>query len=336
MIIKSAKKNNLSKRDLIRERDAKLVDYNAKLDAYNQQVRAYDNDYKLNIDSAVSKIKKYLSPEIDAFDHPVEVSVKDYTTTGYTTDTRYYVKLSYVSRKPTTWHSSSGVPASGGGHTMGISFTYIISTREHVVRNDDGSVCRTEDGGIVHEISVDKSPQIVADFLESDDYATLLAMHNLFTKIDTVDWVEFLEGVLSNAPEKNKYVTLDMPIEPSEINELNDAIDYSTIERTAGSGAWVKVAVRREQSYVSWSSHSKYPGVQGIGWVRIISATGAYFTFNFLKIYKDYHREYWNPSDIEKAMSRECRLKKSYFTLIKPIEMMTTEELKEYNESDNT
>ena len=337
MIIKSAKQHKPSRGELVKLRNEKLADYNSKLDAYNQQVTSYQDTYNLNVESTIKKVREYLSPEIDGFDHPVEIAVKEY---GYNSR-RYYVRLSYSSGSKMAYKSNGPILDAHSGYIKGISWSLVISTKLQPRLNADGSIYRDADGNKEVTVIVDKNPNIDADFLESDDYATLLAMYKLFTKIDTVDWASLLEETLVNTPSEHDYITLEEPVRPADLDSIEEGISYYEIERTMNSDSWVKVKIRRESSF-NW--RSAYHDVIGRGWVRVTHATDSYFTFHFLKIYQEGYggnqHDVWeySASDIEEALSQECRLKKSYFTLIKPVEYMSTDELLEFskgNEDNN-
>ena len=97
------------------------------------------------------------------------------------------------------------------------------------------------------------------------------------------------------------------------------------IDRIIGKDLWVKVNIIRERSYDRWSYSSKYPGLDGIGWIQVVSSTPAYYTFHWLK--DEYHRQLFSVREISRASSEQYTLKKNSTQLIQPVEYRSTEDL---------
>lgn len=301
---------------LLREKSQYLANYDKNKATYDEQKTKFEEavtNYSSNMETF---IKSFLSAELDKLPNTT-VSVKKANINS--TSAMYYIVLEHKSSREAEYQSRDYEYHISGGSKRGISWKFSIYLKDNKSYDDQGQ-------WVTHRV-LNKVPEIVADIMDSNDYAELQATYNLFTKIDTIDWEAVINQINNSVPKKENYVTVENP-GYKDTSKWDDAISAYNLNRIVGKDAWIKVNIIREDSYDRWNSTNA--GVDGTGWIRIKSATDKFYVFNWLE---DRYSNRSNKSNgflksyVEGALTRTYKLKKIYIHPLEPIEYSSTEDL---------
>ena len=298
MFIKASQKSKL-----IRKRQSVIDKYNTQKAKYEEEYIKYKSDYDTYTSRMAVSIGELLADELRALPFPaIEVKRNSYN--------EYSISI-FNKKNPNMPYKTGGSYSIGNdrGEYKGISWCLYI----YFIKDLEGNV------------TVSKDPRIFVDKINSDDLPVLQATYNLFSKVDTIDWQSILTKLSNDVPKKEDYVTTQDP-GYLDTREYDEKIKNYDISRIVGKDLWVKVNIRREDSYDRWSSYCNAPGVDGRGWVKVLSESDKFYTFNWLDLGNGSNDEF-KPEYIEKQLRKKYRLKKIYFDTIKPIEYLTTEDL---------
>lgn len=278
---------------------------------YEGQVAKYREDAS-NYSSDMEKfISAFLSSELANLPN---AKIQVLKSESRDEENMYFIKISYKSDKlkdeikNRRRNFDFDIPS---GEYRGFNWKYTIRLAGQTVESESGNE---------YVYVVDKNPFIDADILDASDYQELRYTYELFEKMETIDWSIILNKINSSVPKEDDYITTPHPgrYDTSKWDEKIKEYDFN---RIIGKDIWIQVRVDREESYDRWSS---LVPVDGIGWAKIISSTPKFFIFNWLEGKRDtYHS--W---EITRALDRNFKLKKAYFSALEPLEYITTEDLK--------
>ena len=301
---------------LIRERTKYVNDYNAKKAKYDEQVNKFETDKRNYASNMEDFLKAFLSAELQNLPGAqvrVEMS-KDH----HKDDPEYYVRL-FNNPKVTNedgekrYRESDYYHDVNSGYYNGFKWTFAI----YIKTEYDGY---DENGNRKYKKTLQKAPQINANVIDANDYDTLKYTYELFAKIETIDWESIINKINSSVPQRDNYVTEPNP-GYMDTSDYDKQITHYTIARVMGKDIWVKVQINREESYDSYNSSN--PGVDGWGWIRVLSATDKFYTFNWLKG----DRTSFESDTVQRALRRQIRMKKIYIKPHEPVEYMSTEDI---------
>lgn len=305
---------------LIRERNKYVADYNAKKAKYDEQIAQFKSA-RDNYSSDMEKfVASFLSAELEKLPG---TSLKVMKEDTYRSD-KYFISITYRSSKRRefdstgkrlTYKYSDSAHKQEGGEYQGVSWNFAIylETKEQVSNN----------GEHTQEVVVKKSPRIEISYLDSNDYEELQATYALFSKIDTIDWQTVLDHINSGVPTQDKYVSAPAP-GYKDTSKWDESITNYNIKRIIGKDIWIKVYIRREESYDRYNSNNA--GVDGDGWIKVDSATDKFYIFNWLanRYSSD---DVFDKNKVDSALRHTYKLKKIYIEPAEPIEYMSTAEL---------
>lgn len=307
---------------LIRERSNYVADYEARKGRYDEQVNRFKRDKQNYASDMENFIKAFLSQELANLPG-AEVQVKDTTSYPYNT-LEYYIRIYNNPDKGEERRYREGEYKYDvtSGNYSGFKWNFVI----YIKTERDGY---DEDGAVKYKRTLKKAPTITCNVLESDDYETLKYTYDLFHKIDTIDWEAVINKINSGVPVEDEYVTEPNPGR-MDTSSYDAAITHYTVARIIGKDIWIKVDIKREESYDRWNSTNA--GVDGVGWIQVMSATEKFYTFHWL----DGDRDIFDSGDIQRALRKQVKLKKIYIHPIEPTEYQTTEDLtRQYRPSIN-
>lgn len=302
---------------LVRERTKYVNDYNARKSRYDEQVQKFDEDSQNYASNMEDFIKAFLASELNNL--PGTTLQVLALRGGSDDELQYYVKMfykpPYIDSDNRRYRNSNYKVDVDSGYDNGFRWTFTI----YIESKRDGY---NEDGTAKWNKSLVKAPTINANIISADDYQALKYTYELFAKIETIDWQAILDKINSSVPKREEYVT-----EPNpgylDTSDYDKAITHYDIARVMGkdTDTWIKVKIKREESYDSYNSTN--PGVDGDGWIRVLSATDKFYTFNWLSG----SNSSFSQDKITRALRYTVKLKKIYIFPVKPVEYATTEDL---------
>lgn len=297
---------------LLRERAKYVEDYEARKGRYDEQVNLFERDKANYASDMENYVKTFLSDELAKLPG-TNVSVK--TTTNRENDLEYYVFIYYSPDKGDSkkYRDRDYYHDVSSGYYNGFKWNFTI----YIKTEFDGY---DENGNSKYIKTLEKAPVINANIVDATDYEALKYTYELFSKIETLDWEAIINKINSSVPERDKYVTEPNPGR-MDTSSYDAAITHYTISRIIGKDIWIKVDIKREESYDRWNSN--YGGVDGWGWIQVISATEKFYTFHWL----EGDRAAFDVGDVARAQRRDIKLKKIYIYPQEPVEYATTEEL---------
>lgn len=306
---------------LLRERQNYIDTYNTKKSTYEAQVKKYKEDTEGYTDNMKGFVTAFLSAEIAQLPG-LDLKVKEASSTPL--DERYYIYMYYRSSKRSKqqdkWTSGNYTYDVDSGRLKGLNWSFSIYIQSE--RQEDGSFARV----------VKKNPIIEANVLDSNDYFELKATYDLFAKIDTIDWDSVISHICNSAPKKEEIITEPNPGYFST-QDWDTKIAQYEINRIIGKELWLKVKINREESYDRYNSNN--PGVDGDGWVMILSQTDKFYFFHWIPSrYDDEEAPRYTKYKIERALEETYRLKKVYFKPTHPVQYATTKDLTEVQKPD--
>jgi len=319
---------------LIRERKNYLDNYNKQLSEHRAQRAAYEEAASNYSSDMEAYIKTLLESDMVALPEGIQISVKqsDYRRDEYA----YYIVVRYISNKskyddPKYRYSNSGRDINSG-RVRGFNwkFTSYLQVKE---QKDE------ETGEVKNVTTVETSTNISADLLETDDIEALKVTYDVFSKLKSINWDDVLMKINTGIPVEENFITTENPGH-IDTSKWDDAITAYNLSRTMGKDLWVKVIINREDSYDRYNSNN--PGVDGRGWINLVSATDKFYTFYWLECrYND--SDSFSLAQIQSATRRTVKLKKIYISVMEPVEYLTTAELtstpipslKDLEENDN-
>lgn len=303
--------------NILRERTKYVNDYNNRKQQYREQSEKFNSEYSGYVNRVTENVKELFKDNMAALPGlKLEVDKSLHNHAG-----AYTIVLWYDDPKqknPERVKSKTGY-----SQKRGVSWKYFIYL--------EGTDTYKEDGSHEWVFQLRKEPEFYGQLLDSTDYPTLRATLDLFDKIETIDWEELLYRIYNEVPKYKDYVTV---ADPGYLNTkpYDHQIDQYDLSRIIGKDIWIKVDIEREQSYDRWSDYSNSPGVDGVGWIKILSQTEKFYTFLWLSDgdkLRDIPVTSFALSRVNRAMQNSHKLKKIYFKVKRPLEYYTTEELKE-------
>lgn len=305
MIIRASERTRL-----LREKDAYVQKYNEQKTAWESEKAKFKEDSDNYINKVAEELKSLVAYDLAKLPGAVfEVKHDSYTSRGNT----YFIYMSYRSPKadnPTRYRNAK----SYSNDFRGFYWTYYIYLYFDY---------NTE------TLSLRKEPQIRTELLEADDFEVMKATYELFSKIEVIDWDTLLRKVNNEVPKEDDYVKTPNP-GYMDTRPWDEKIDNYDVTRIVGKDTWIKVQIHREESYDRWSDYSNAKGVDGTGWIKVESQTDKFYTFNWLSCRdREGSDDNFSENQVTRALRYTYRLKKIYFSIVKPIQYMTTEELTE-------
>lgn len=304
---------------LLKARQNYIDTYYDKKNAYDAQITEFNEkaeDYKTKMKEFVSA---FLSAELAALPGTeISIDVSKATRDAI----RYYIIIRHKSTKSDKPKYKYGEYSYDvdSGHLKGLNWKFVIYLKTE----------KAEDGS--SNIVTSKNVNINADVLEADDYADLKATYDLFAKIDTIDWNTIISRIAEDAPKREDTVTAPDPGRYSTY-EWDTAIDQYDFDRIIGKDIWIRVKINREESYDRYNSNN--PGVDGDGWVMILSQTDKFYFFHWISSrYDEEEAPRYSKYKIEHALVETYRLKKVYFKPKHPVQYATTKDLTEVQKPD--
>lgn len=305
---------------LIKERKKYVDDYNARKSAHDAQVNQFQtasNNYSADMESFISA---FLYQELANFPE-AKLEVKKSSENRYTNESDYFIKFSYGSNKRADSKRYSGdyLHNVEEGRYQGFNWSYVI-----FIRTETKSVYNYDrhDYDRTHTKILNKVPTINANILESEDLEILKKTYSLFAKIETIDWQSILDRINTGVPKESDFITTKDPGR-LDTSEYDTAITDYNIARIIGKDIWIRVNITREESYDRWSSYSTNPGVDGVGWIKVSSATPKYYLFNWIEGNGGSYRK----QDVLKSLRKTIKMKKIYIKPEMPIMYQSTEDL---------
>jgi len=306
---------------LIRERQKYVDDYNAKKAEYDTQVEQFQTasaNYSTDMENFIGA---FLSNELSALPG-AKLSVQVSDKNSYTKENDYYIKLSYTSSKrdDSKYMQRDYNHHVDSGNYKGLSWVYNIFIR---TTTDSHWNQETREYEYTNTNVLEKVPEIRANLLQSDDLEVLRKTYELFAKIETIDWQSVLDKINSSVPKEEDFIKSKNP-GYLDTSSYDEQITNYNIARIIGKDMWIKVDIKREESYDRYSDWSTNPGVDGKGWVKVISATPKFYTFNWI----GGNYTTFPTSTVDKALRRTYRMKKIYIKPVTPIQYQSTDDLR--------
>lgn len=306
---------------LIRERTKYVNDFTAKKTKYNDQVlkfKAASDNYSSDMEKF---IEAFVSKELSAIPGAT-LSVKRASENYYTSESDYYVVFKYSSERKSDskYYSGESYHNVSSGNYRGFNWSYEIFIQ---TKTDSHWNQETRQYDRTHTKVLQQIPRIEANLLQSDDLELMKRTYDLFAKIESIDWQAVLDRINSSVPKESDYVTEDDP-GMLDTSKYDTAITDYNIARVLGKDIWIKVEIKREESYDPYSDWSPNPGVDGHGWIKVLSATPKFYTFNWMSG----DDTAFPANKFDRALRKEIKMKKIYIHPITPVQYQSTEDMR--------
>ena len=301
MKIECAEFDRRKYKELKRQRQAIVDEYNTRKDAYEEQANAYRADYGSFADAIVAEIRNAFAEELKPFpgiDIYVEDAFVDNQLVGFAGRGGYNIHLNYASDRNDNMHgrNRTGYRYRSAYGLNGISWEFNL---------------RLESDGNVY-----KNPKIIVDELDSADYSTLAAMYTLFQKIEVFDWAEMFNRIIANAPKADKMITNPAPGNAPETAELDKELAKFQVLDYIGKDVWIKAMYKANVN--SYGDRL---------WVKFLSlnSTGKKCRVKSIHTYGD---SWDNPLEGSRSFwIRTEELRVGGFSFPQPLTMLTGEEM---------
>lgn len=295
-VIMSANKLPTSKRELLRQRQKYVENWERNRDTHAEQLQQYETATNQFYRQVSEHVAEMLQPELGQFNARVSVQ-DDRWYRGQSTS--YVIQISHNDEKK---NSSKRLRDSHGWNSyyQGISFEVYIYFKFD--RETD-------------TISVVKEPQIATGLLESSDYNKLKLIYEFLVKIEGIDWETELNNIIENSPKEENYVTTEAP-GMRDTSIYDDAIKDHDILATEGTDLWI--FMDRDCSADGRYNHSK-------GWMQVVSHTPKFYEFRWINCYNP--NKQFNQYFIHNVLQNTYKAKKFRFSIVEPLQYRSTEEL---------
>ena len=311
-IVKSA-----GRRDILKQRQKYLDEYDIIRKQYDSEVQEYRTAKDNHIQSIINEVRSSIGESLLApFGNDLTIRVES------TYNGRYYITLSYYpSNRPVKKYYSEG------RHTFGAPFNLTIQVLD--VNTGDSSESKRE---------LVTAPRLGdLSYLSPEDYNTIIQEIALFKKIDNIDWRLVLDRAARGVSSED-YIKTKNP-GPKSTSMFDDQLKDYDIARTKNSDSWLFVNVTRSETFDRYADNTPCPQVEGYGWMKLVKSSPAYYYFYWLNEPNDYDagrdfgygiRGKYTMLSIERSSSPSnvCKLKKIYFHVPKDKALyLTPEEL---------
>ena len=296
-------------RELKKQRTAIVDEYNKKKAVFDEQFGKYNTDRVAYETAIIDEIKSLLANELKALPG-VEFKIEPASSSP--ADRAYSISMFYNSTSSNTSkyiNERGKIRESRGRNYVGyqrIGFNWMFKAYWYTNYWNNNA-----------EEFIMK-PIIDADILSSDDYDTMAATYDLFSKLNTIDWTELITRITKEIPKKEDYLTVENPGSAPRTYDIDKQISSSQLDSMVGEDMWI-----RADYYAS--GNQKYPNRDR--YIKLVreGSTKAYCY--------GYIASSWWFNDGKEYLDRSCsRLQKIRRAGIKPkqpVEFYTTDELLE-------
>lgn len=299
----------LSLRELKRQRDSIVKDFNQRKAVYDEQFGNFTTARETYENAVIDELKGILANELNALPGVVlkVAPVRDFGYYSPIKDKPYGIKISYTSDKGEVYYKKKGKGGTrgySGSEKYGFNWTFSVFWYIDYWNNNE-------------EIFVMK-PVIDADIISADDYDVLAATYDLFTKLNTIDWKGLTQRIGNEIPKEEEFVSVENPGGSPSTYDIDEKIESMQLDEYVGEDAWIH-ADYYPTGNTKWPDRDRYIKITSEG------STKAYYMGYIGSTWQ--FRSCDSVEEINSNFRRIEKIRKAGIKPKKPIEVYTTEEM---------